>query len=49
MKTYIMTLKHDTGKTKVKVTASNLETAINMVVLAENCPRRAIVKTQQIK
>ena len=49
MKTYRLTLKHDTGKIRIKTTAENKETAINIIMQFENCPRSAIVKIEHLK
>jgi hypothetical protein len=43
MKTYTATIKHDTGKVRLRVTASSKEAAILMICNAEGCPPRAIV------
>ena len=44
LRTYTLWLKHNSGETKLYVKAECLESAIKMVMLSENCPRRAIVK-----
>jgi len=44
MKTYTATLKHDTGKIRLRVIASSEQAAIDMICKAEGCPPRAIVK-----
>ena len=42
MKTYEFTLYHDNGKTKIRVTAGNLERAQKLLMIAEDCPISAI-------
>lgn len=42
---YVLTLKHDNGCMKLRTMAQNKSAAIDMVMEAERCPRRAIIKT----
>lgn len=47
MQTYTITVKHDAGKTRITATAFNKETAITQVMIAEGCPRSAIVDARR--
>lgn len=48
MKKFTMILSHDNGKTTLKTVAQDEETAIDMVMKAEGCPRNAIkVKSEE--
>jgi hypothetical protein len=40
--TFIFTLKHDKGRTRLQVTASSMSAAFDKVMKAEGCPRSAI-------
>jgi hypothetical protein len=40
---YVVTVKHDNGKARIKVSAMNLDSAKKMVMEAEGCPESAIV------
>ena len=42
--TYILTLCHDHGTVKLTTVARNKSAAIDLVCMAENCPKRAIIK-----
>jgi hypothetical protein len=42
METFIFTLKHDTGKIRITVSASSMGAAFDKVMAAEGCPRSAI-------
>jgi hypothetical protein len=46
---FILTVKHDNGTVKIKNTASSEEAAINNVMTAEGCPRRAIISVSKSK
>jgi hypothetical protein len=46
---YRATLRHDTGKTTVSITASSAENAFELICKAENCPVSAIVKLELVK
>ena len=41
---YILTVKHDNGKVKIKTVASSETAARTIVENAEHCPPRAIIK-----
>ena len=47
MQTFSVTVKHDQGFTLINVTAPDMVSAIGQVILAENCPERAIVKIER--
>lgn len=47
MKTFYITLKHDGGKTRVKLVAVNEQSAREIICRSENCPESAIVKIKQ--
>jgi len=50
LETFIVTVKHDAGKTRFRVVSSNGEKgAREQVIAAERCPERAIVKIKKIK
>lgn len=49
MRTYIITLAHDRGKTKIRTVATSQKDAINAIMQAENCPRRAITKITELQ
>lgn len=49
METFIFTLRHDTGKFRLTVYASNMNAAFDQVMKAEGCPRSAILKVTQGK
>jgi hypothetical protein len=40
---YIVTLKHDAGRIRLEVMAYNIDSAIDLAMELERCPRRAIV------
>ena len=42
IRTYVLTLKHDAGIIDIATAASSKEAAINIIMKAELCPRRAI-------
>jgi hypothetical protein len=44
MTNIIVTLKHDTGKVRIKVFANSIDEAINRVTNAENAPKSAVIK-----
>jgi hypothetical protein len=44
---YILTVKHDNGKIKIRTTATSPLIAKNMVMAAENCPACAIQKIEE--
>lgn len=46
MNTYIITLKHDSGKTKLITNADNEAQAVKLVCDAEGCPPHAIIKIE---
>jgi hypothetical protein len=46
--TYISTIKHDNGTFKLRVTAKDIETAKYLIMSAEGCPERAIIKMKAI-
>jgi hypothetical protein len=46
--TYRITIKHDNGKVTLTVTASDIKTAIDKVLQAENCPLQAIIKVIKV-
>ena len=48
MKTYKLTLKHDTGTTDVRLHAKNKEGAIKRIMNLEGCPKRAIIKIKEV-
>jgi hypothetical protein len=48
MKMYRITLKHDRGIICLKTTGSSQQVAINKVCMAEGCPERVVVKTEEI-
>lgn len=47
MQTYIITVKHDAGKIRITTAATSEETAITQVMIAENCPRSAIIDARR--
>lgn len=47
MKAYILTLKHDNGTARIRTCASSEQAAIDKVIIAEGCPRCAIVKIEE--
>lgn len=47
MKDFIVTVKHDQGTKKIRVTAIAEDVARNMVYMAENCPESAIIKVRE--
>lgn len=49
MKTYILTLQHDTGKMRVQTCTIDAQTAIDIVMISEGCPRNAIVNIVELK
>lgn len=50
LQTYRATLKHDHGKFRLRVVSlSGEEGAIQMIMAAERCPRRAIIKIKELK
>lgn len=49
MKTFIAILKHDNGTHRLRVNASSKEAAELMIMLAENCPSRAIISIKEVK
>jgi len=48
MKHFTLTLKHDQGKCKLRVTATSEKTARLMVRAAERCPDGAIIAVKEI-
>lgn len=49
IETYIVTLKHDRGRTRLKVVSLNGEQgAKEQIMAAEGCPESAIVKMKKI-
>ena len=42
MKTYEITLKHDSGEITIRTSATDIGTAIQNVCNAENCPKSAV-------
>jgi hypothetical protein len=48
MKTFIVTFKHDNGKTKLRITARDERTAKEMVMNSESCPESAIIKVVEV-
>lgn len=44
---YIVTVKHDEGKTKLRVTASSEDAAKKKIMSAEGCPERAIISIKK--
>lgn len=42
MRSYAISLKHDTGRFTLEVMADGIDAAIAQVMNAENCPRSAI-------
>lgn len=46
MRTYVLTVIHGQGKTKFRICAGSLATAIAKLMTAEKCPRSAIVKAK---
>jgi hypothetical protein len=49
MRYYRVTIKHDTGKDRIKALAYDIEQAISMVIKATGCPRSAIVSVKEVK
>lgn len=49
MKQFIITLRHDKGKIKLKTAASSEDAAIQNVLNFEGCPRRAVINIKQQK
>lgn len=47
--THQITLKHNKGTTKLIVTGTSKKANINSILLAENCPMRAVVNIKLIK
>lgn len=49
IETYIATLKHDTGKIRLKVVSLHgTQGAIQQITAVEGCPERAIIKLKLI-
>ncbi len=40
--TYVLTVKHDHGRARIRVTAQSEQAARGMVMAAEHCPESAI-------
>lgn len=45
-KTYIVTVKHDNGVSKIGTCSTSKASAIELIMKAEGCPKRAIVKVE---
>lgn len=43
-KSYVVTVKHDNGLSKIGTCSTSKDRAIELVMKAEGCPKRAIVK-----
>jgi len=48
MKKYIVTVKHDNGRLRIKVGANSVEDATLLVCRAEGCPECAILSIKLI-
>lgn len=48
VKMYQVTVKHDTGKVKIRTAATDKETAIKIICNAEGCPEGAIIKVVEL-
>ena len=48
MKQYIVTVKHDNGKTRIKTYARNAKTAKSLVIGFENCPESAVISCERV-
>jgi hypothetical protein len=48
MRYYRVTIKHDTGKDRIKVLAHDIEQAITMIIKGTQCPRSAIVSIKEV-
>lgn len=46
---YVVTVRHDGGRVRILTAANNTGGAIRLVMLAENCPRSAIVSCRMVK
>jgi hypothetical protein len=46
---YVLTLKHDNGKFRIRTAAEDEKMAKQLVMAAENCPECAIVKVHPVK
>lgn len=49
MKQFVVTVKHDTGLKRIRVTASDEAKARELVMIAEGCPESAIVKVRKAR
>ena len=45
---YILTVKHDHGKARIKITAQSEQAARGMVMAAERCPESAIIHCRAV-
>jgi len=49
LETYIVTVRHDGGKTRLSVLSSaGLACVINQVLVAEQCPKSAIINIKRV-
>lgn len=49
MNIYRITVKHDKGRENFVITAKNIQAAINILIIAEGYPERAITNIKVIK
>lgn len=49
MKKYIFTIKHDTGTTKLEITAKSKKSALQQFCTMEQAPERAILDIKRIE
>jgi len=47
--THQITLKHDRGIKRITITGTSKKANINSILLAENCPMRAVINVKLIK
>ncbi len=45
---FVVTVKHDKGKVRIKTTASSADAAKSIVCKAEGCPESAIVSVEKV-
>lgn len=48
MKSFRITLQHDSGKIRIKTTASSKDAAELKILKMGNCPPSAIIKTEEL-
>lgn len=48
MKTYIITVEHDNGETRIRVTARSKKVAVAIIMEAEGCPESAIKSVSRL-